>query len=320
MEVSLQIEKLDEGKLVELPIKTDWGPGKIMKVDGKYAYIRFKNDPKTEPKKYSVYDNPLVLASNQSDPVLERMRMVSKNRPDKGVKQQAPIMSFEKAREIFAAKYPGKFDDPNYIGDPKNGERFYKLKAAELYQELFGNGQLRQMLDDKEAGKLAERAQKIFQAQNLTFVQEILRFKDVLNDPGSSLQYFGALSKLLDSAEVTAETLIPYFETIKSIAVAGFAKWPNATLFPFLAQPNRFIFLKPQVTKNFASKLGYDLKYEATPNAVTYEAFLRMAADCKVKLADWEPKDNIDIQSFIWLLDSIMKDPLKKREPLNESK
>jgi hypothetical protein len=216
-------------------------------------------------------------------------------------------MSFEKVMELFVLKYPGKFDDPRYLGDLKSGERIYKLKAVELFQECFGNGQLRQMLQNKETEKLAEAGQKVIQAQDLTFLQENLRFKDVLKIPEETLKYFEALALVLEDGEVRAETMAPYFETMKAVSVAGFAKWPNATIFPFLAQPARHIFLKPQVTKNFAVMLGYDLKYDTTPNWATYEALLTIARDCQEKLAGWAPKDLIDIQSFIWVVDALLK-------------
>jgi hypothetical protein len=301
----VNIEKTDEGKLVDLTLQPAWGPGKIVKVDGKYVYIRFKSDPEPQARKFGCAENPLQVAASQTDPVLDRMPIGYKPKSSKTAKQPKsliPLQTFEQAKETFLAKFPGKFDDAGYIGDAEHGERFFLLQSVQLYQELFGNGQLRQLLEAKDAAQLAERAQKVLGAQNLTFVQETLRFKDVLKMPEETLKYFGALAQLLEAEELKAETMTPYFEAVKAIAVVGFDKWPNATLFPFLAQPARHIFLKPQVTKQFAQSLGYDLKYNNKPNWATYEAFLVIAKDCQTRLADWNPKDLIDIQSFIWVL------------------
>ncbi len=303
------IVKADEGKLVNLSLKPEWGPGKIMKVDGKYVYIRFKNKPGLDLLKYSAGENLLVLAENQSDIVLDRMKVGAKPRAKKTRERLVPAVSFEQAKELFLTKYPGKFDDPQYIGDLKKGERFYKLQTTNLYQELFGNGQLRQMLENKDAAGLAEKTGKILDEQDLAFHQEILCFKEVLKAPELTLQYFTLLTNLLEDPEVRAETMVPYFEAVKVMTVAGFAKWTNATLLPYFAQPSRHFFLKPLVTRKFAEMFGYELKYEVIPNWATYEALLAMARDCKEKLADWNPKDNIDIQSFIWILDLILKTP-----------
>lgn len=306
----MDIAKTDEGKLVVLSLKPDWGPGKIMKVDGKYVYVRFKNKPDLELVKYAVMENPLSLAENQTDPVLARIRMGARPRPDRKKEPRVAAISFEQARELFLEKYPGKFDDPQYIGNLKKGERLYKLQAVNLYQELFGNGQLRQMLENTDVKNLAEKTEKIIGEQNLAFHQETLRFKDVLKVPELNLQYFKALADLLDDPEVRTETMIPYFEAVKAAPVAGFAKWTNATLLPYFAQPARHLFLKPRVTRDFAEMLGYDLKYDAVPNWTTYEALLGMAKDCKEKLADWNPRDYIDIQSFIWVVEMILKTPI----------
>jgi len=50
----MHINSKDIGKLVELPIKPDWGPGKIMKLEEGHAYIRFRDCGDTMARKYNV--------------------------------------------------------------------------------------------------------------------------------------------------------------------------------------------------------------------------------------------------------------------------
>ena len=73
------------------------------------------------------------------------------------------------------------------------------------------------------------------------------------------------------------------------------------TLLPFLADPKRFIALKPTNTELMAARMSYDLKYDSTPNWETYDATLRMARSCWQRLAPLGAKDMIDVQAFMWV-------------------
>ena len=48
--------------------------------------------------------------------------------------------------------------------------------------------------------------------------------------------------------------------------------WPNVTLLPFLADPTRFMVLKPSSTESMAARMNFDLRYQTVPNWSTYEA------------------------------------------------
>jgi hypothetical protein len=78
-------------------------------------------------------------------------------------------------------------------------------------------------------------------------------------------------------------------------------RWPIATLFPFLAMPDQNMFLKPNVTKEAAERRGFSLNYRPQPNWLTYSCLLRFAELLKNDLAEFRPRDMIDIQSFIWI-------------------
>src|SRR5262249_7985616 len=79
------------------------------------------------------------------------------------------------------------------------------------------------------------------------------------------------------------------------------ARWTIATTVPFLARPDRYIFLKPEVTKEAAERRGFALNYKAFPNWLTYPCLLELASILMTELRDLKPRDMIDIQSFIWV-------------------
>jgi len=77
--------------------------------------------------------------------------------------------------------------------------------------------------------------------------------------------------------------------------------WPLVTVFGFIAQPRKHIFLKPNVTRTAARAYGFDFDYRSRPNWITYRSLLNFAAQVKRDTADLRPRDYVDLQSFTWV-------------------
>jgi hypothetical protein len=77
--------------------------------------------------------------------------------------------------------------------------------------------------------------------------------------------------------------------------------WPVVTVFGFIAQPRRHMFLKPNVTRVAAARYGYSLDYQPRPNWNTYAQLLNLVAVVRRDLTDLAPRDMIDLQSFLWV-------------------
>lgn len=77
--LAMNIRESDLGKIVQLPIKPDWGLGIISKVEFRFAFIIFRSSEEKTGKKYNRAENPLELASNQDQPDLTK-RARAKNK------------------------------------------------------------------------------------------------------------------------------------------------------------------------------------------------------------------------------------------------
>jgi len=77
--------------------------------------------------------------------------------------------------------------------------------------------------------------------------------------------------------------------------------WPLVTVFGFIALPDTHIFLKPNVTRTAARAYGLDFRYQSRPNWDTHLSLLEIASVVRRDLEDLQPRDMIDIQSFIWV-------------------
>jgi hypothetical protein len=84
----------------------------------------------------------------------------------------------------------------------------------------------------------------------------------------------------------------------------GRVSWPILTYLPFLWDYEQHMFLKPTVTADFADRVGHDFnsRYSPEPNADTYFGLLDLVATTRTAIAELKPRDNIDIQSFIWVV------------------
>ena len=83
---------------------------------------------------------------------------------------------------------------------------------------------------------------------------------------------------------------------------ARVATWPVQTLLPYLADPTRFMFLKPEPTRACADRLRFDLLYDSALRWVTYERLLVMGKVLLGELRQLGARDFIDVQSFMWVI------------------
>ena len=65
------------------------------------------------------------------------------------------------------------------------------------------------------------------------------------------------------------------------------AKWTVVTYLPFLWRPESHMFLKPEVTKDFAARVGHRLASDYQPrlDIAVYESLLELATRTSVELA-----------------------------------
>ena len=77
--------------------------------------------------------------------------------------------------------------------------------------------------------------------------------------------------------------------------------WPVVTVFGFLAQPARHMFLKPNVTRLAAARYGFPWHYQSRPAFSTYRELLVFAETVRSDQHDLRPRDFIDVQSFVWV-------------------
>lgn len=220
-----------------------------------------------------------------------------------GLSESQRRWTLQRAVDAFHAKYPLGFSDPSYLGS--RGERKDKWTAHELFVKQFGECQGLKYLSEGNVSEITQKAMLVISKAKMLLSYECAALSDALKDQQAAFRFFSALFKMLDSAVVTQEVYQPYIDAVIDLpqeeGKAKVATWPVTTLLPFIAQPDKHMFLKPVNIKTAAEALDFDLNYHTKPNWQTYKALLEMSKVCFYEVKHLGPRDMIDVQSFFWL-------------------
>lgn len=203
-------------------------------------------------------------------------------------------------RRKFLRFFPGAFRDPTYV----EWERGYKQAAHEQFASELGPAEYRSMLRAREFREIALRAVKIEARTNLLFSFEKMSLRDAVRSPGGARTFAEGLYRFLYGPRTSPRRQFErWCEAVDALPrrQTRVLTWPLVTVFGFIAQPDRHIFLKPNVTRRAATEYGFEFLYRSRPSWDTYASLLDFAAAVRRDLRDLRPRDMIDLQSFIWV-------------------
>ncbi|MFK5925776.1 MAG: hypothetical protein QM483_04005 [Desulfuromusa sp.] len=207
--------------------------------------------------------------------------------------------SLPDARLDFLKNFPRGFDDPLYFDEERN----YKIEAHELLQEQLGPNVFTELLGGENYAEICKRAMQVVNKTNLIFPNEKMSFKDGLKDTENQELFAERLHDLLYGEDNFRDRFERFADCLERIDAS---KWTTMTYFPYLAFPEEHIFLKPEITKHAAAMLKAELNYKPEPNWLTYSCLLDFSKYLQQELEamDMKPRDMIDVQSFMWCINS----------------
>lgn len=186
--------------------------------------------------------------------------------------------------------HDGGFQDPAFAN-----ERAYKAAARD---QLIAALPLDRALHPATEDALS--AKRAVAATNLLSPYEKMTAKAMLDGVnGSDFVRAAAHFALGDTAGGIAGMLA----AIKS---NGRSSWPLLTYLPYLWASDAHMFLKPTVTTDYAARIGhrFQFDYVADPKPDVYESLLDLVAVTRATIGPLGARDNIDTQSFIWVVGS----------------
>ena len=203
-------------------------------------------------------------------------------------KANPKYFGFDDARARFLRFYPEGFQSSDYADE----ERDYKVAAkakldrtAPLAAAATGSG-------------FGEAVLSVFRATNLLSPFEKARLQAVLRE--SAADAFVRAAARFAIGDMKSALL----EMERALKPYDSAKWTVVTYLPFLWRPEAHMFLKPEVTKDFAARVGHRFAsdYDSGLDLGIYESLLDLVEQTLGQLAELQPRDRIDVQSFIWVV------------------
>ena len=289
----------DVGVLVE---HTVWQRGKVIEILSPYAIIHFPalaDSPQGPQRKLREDAAQLTKSSVQSDPALDAIE-TGPGKPKKVSKRKVKDLQnlLHETLQWFEANYPAKYDDEKFVDNDLRNKR----AAAEVFQVNFGEGRGAAMVDEGKHAEIASTLDGMYRATNILSPFEVKAVhKAFVKGDESATKVLGAtLAFIANPGQPTFKAMA---EAVSQLPADGgkVHTWPIVTLLPFLADPKRFLPLKPTNTELIAARMEVNLKYDTTPNWETYDAFLRMSKSLLDRLAQIGAKDLIDVQHFMWI-------------------
>lgn len=236
---------------------------------------------------FGLADGVICAEAESADDVWRRLH-------DEAGRSDPKYFGFDGARARFLRFFPNGFHSAGYVSQ----ERHYKLAAktkldatVPLEEAMVGSGN-------------GESVLAVFRATNMLSPFEKTRLQDVLRGPRAD-DFIRAAARF---ARHGGESHLRDME--RALKPHDNAKWTVVSYLPYLWRPDVHMFLKPEATRDFATRVGHRFAedYEPPLRLAVYESLLDLVDRTASELADMAPRDRIDIQSFIWVVGDYRED------------
>ena len=176
------------------------------------------------------------------------------------------------------------------------------MEAHQFANEMLNKARFEDLIANENWEELSGDIKRIYSKVNLLASFEMIKLSDAFKQPQAQkplcLSFYNlihgtdSVSKRIDKAQFA---FAPY----------EMDKWPIITYPLFIIFPEKFMFVKPTVTKEAAENRRFDIKYDSKVNSETYkqimifsqDLFDLLSSDPRVEL---HPVDMIDVQGFMW--------------------
>jgi hypothetical protein len=206
-----------------------------------------------------------------------------------------------RARRKFLRFFPDGFEDETYL----EWERDYKRETHERWQRTLGRVEFERLLKLGEHGEIAARALRVEQQSrhSMIFSFEKMAMRDAVKSRDGARRFAEGLHAFLHGDASPQRRFEDWIACVATLPrrQTRVLTWPTVTVFGFIAQPDTHLFLKPVVSRRAAAAYGFELRYRSKPSWETYASFLEFARTIRRDLRDLQPRDMIDLQSFIWV-------------------
>lgn len=271
--------------------KPEWGLGKVTQVLSPKKFRAFFVNTGITTLLYS--PNYISIENEiKSHPLLDNVDTSQTKTPSSYKNMQMMV-------DIFLKTFPEGFNDEKY----RKEERGHKIEAQELLAASLNQNIFQELLNKADYPEIIQLSLAITNKTNLIFPNEKMSLKDGLVKPENQEIFSRSLFKLLYGEQDISLRFMDFAQILTNLKAD---KWTTQTYFLYLSEPEKYLFLKPTVTKKAAAACAFQLHYDPKLNWRTYKALLAFGEYFKTELKNYgeelTPKDMVDVQSFFWVV------------------
>ncbi|HEY9790938.1 MAG TPA: hypothetical protein V6D22_11095 [Candidatus Obscuribacterales bacterium] len=215
---------------------------------------------------------------------------------------QLNAKALAKNRKRFLKIFPRGFYDPQYL----EWEHNYKWDAHKLWTNLLGKDEYKKLLQMGDYAGIANKALQVESRCTFLFSFEKMALRDALHSGSGARTFAEGLFNLLHGRDDLRTRFIEWIVAVSELPrkQSRVLSWPIVTFFPYIAQPKQHMIMKPRAMMFAAEALGFDLQYSSKPSWTTYERLLLLGKLTREAIADLKPRNNHDVQTFLWVIGS----------------
>lgn len=278
-----------KGDRVRHPTKDEWGMGVVLEDSAENVRVFFEQSgERTLALKFV---KPTVVVGEEArNDFLDNLKI-------ENGKVATRYKSLRASMDFFLQEFPGGF-----YGERFNfHERSHKEEIRDEVQRQLGSAGMQALLDEGNFREVCARALKLtgVRANAMIFKNEKMALRDGLVDENAAKSFAETLFGVLHGDGDFDKRFSAFANCLEDI---GAAKWTTATYFLFFSDPSRHMFIKPTITQNAAEICAFETNYRPDLNALTYRSVMDFAAYLHKQIAMLEPRDMIDVQSFMWCI------------------
>jgi hypothetical protein len=277
------------------------GIGKVVAVEPTAVHVFFPDGEKRYAAKLQLPRAEALLRSDgvERNEWLEGLSSFKLDPVTRRYALAATWITHDQAIAEFRATYPRGFLDPAYAAEHERAS-LWRAAGGEWAQAL-GEGRAERLLAGGDVRELVRRALRVERHVVLvpgTFEPEAL--PAAFRDLAAAGAFFQALLAVLAVPSPARARFEKLFAATAALDVEPDLVWPLATLFPFIAEPGRQVFLSPRAACGAAERLGSDLRFDAAPNWATYSALRALSERLLAKLQPSGARDFVDVEAFLY--------------------
>jgi hypothetical protein len=278
-----------------------WGPRRVLSVEGDNKVTVLFID--SGERKTMRTDLGMLNLIPADDPDMARVATATfvESPKAKATKSRttksAPPGSFSAAVSLFLERFPGGFHGEKLL----DHERNYKERASDRALVLLDGAALAPLLEEGNFIAFLESLMSCIRFEvrtgQIVSWRELDGLKNVIRNPEAQEPLARAAFNLLHGDAPVSARFTAWCDALDRFDIA---KWPIATMPLFLCHRDTHLVIKPNVVKAAAEACDWPLPYDPNPNWSSYDSALGLARKLMNELSGLNPRDMIDIHSFMW--------------------